>query len=247
MKIAVLLLSLLAVAAARRASRIHHGSVVSQKEVESLYPFVVGIMACGNDRRCSACTGSLVKSDTILAAAHCFCKFDYINVYFKTTSVQRGTMIPARSMQMNPNYRCGGNNHFQNDIATLKLSKPKTDITPIKLECRNEKVGEPITIIGYGRDERGNSGTLKVGHQKVGVCPKQQGPVICSDGNNRKQDLIDHGDSGGPMLVRSGRTFKQLGIQVGQTTWTMRSRRGTSSNTVQIFNRVSPYCQWILK
>lgn len=60
-----------------------------------------------------------------------------LQVYFKTTHVQKGAMIPAKSMKMNGSYKCGAQiNQFQNDIATLTLSKPKTDITPIKLECR---------------------------------------------------------------------------------------------------------------
>ena len=70
------------------------------------------------------------------------------------------------------------------------------------------------------------------------LCSSGQGPVICSDGNNR--DLIDHGDSGGPMLVKVGNGFKQLGIQVGQSTW-------SNGVTVQVFNRVSAYCDWIKK
>ena len=71
-KVSLLLFACLALASARRSSRILHGKEVTQQQARGIFGFVAHVWTC-KGRGCGSCTGSLVTPNRILVAAHCLC------------------------------------------------------------------------------------------------------------------------------------------------------------------------------
>merc|ERR1719229_1237553 len=142
-KILALLFCCLALASARRATRIRNGDNVSEADAKGKFGFVAYIASCKNGR-CGACTASLIGPDKVLTAAHCLCgKENYqIQVYLQTTRAWRGRKATGRLIWINRNYICPNR------------GAPGTD----------------VTMIGFGRDERGGSGVLKYGTRRTQQC-----------------------------------------------------------------------------
>merc|ERR1719229_129134 len=216
-----LLACVVAASYAARTSRIHHGRRVTQSEVESSLSFVVGLlMVDRSTRRASTCTGSLIAPNTVVTAAHCLCGARLsIRVYYKTTTQAQGRSVKVVRFQRATGFRCGNNRISQShlDVGKVTLGKALPGVRTIPLECRLPAVGrEQVGMIGFGLDENGNSGVLKIGFRRTRQCGSPVTNTICVDARVKGIDRTDRGDSGGPMVVRQGSGYALIGTVSGR-------------------------------
>ena len=207
---------------------------------EREFPFVVQIYHPEG-----RCTGTLIAPKWILTAAHC--TFASLVFGFRDLSrpYERFTVsfgydsrfqIVQRNAIVHPDYR-GAVVGLSNDIALLELNAPATYAVPVEiltdaLRAANPIVGTNAVIVGYGLTEYGRypGGPIKAELPIIQCSPRQLsqnefclrvsdavrtlGPAGAGPGNPAPAE----GDSGGPVLVRIGDSYKQVAIMKGTNT-----------------------------
>merc|ERR1719229_298796 len=214
-KILALLFCCLALASARRATRIRNGDNVSEADAKGKFGFVAYIASCKNGR-CGACTASLIGPDKVLTAAHCLCgKENYqIQVYLQTTRAWRGRKATGRLIWINRNYICPNRGAPGTDIGMIKLDQ-RLPVKTVPVNCDRVAPGTEVTMIGFGRDERGGSGVLKYGTRRTQQCRNMPG-AICVDATQGGKTMTFFGDSGGPLLMKKNGQYQVVGVVNGR-------------------------------
>jgi V8-like Glu-specific endopeptidase len=142
----------------------------------------VGLMSMNG----SACTGTLIRPNVVLTAAHCveYQTFDNQNFgQFVIDGGQQFAMDAARSFAQAPGAQ---------DIAVVRLSQavPGNVAQPASVAARAPGAGSPALIYGYGCGDRNN---LQDNHQGQ----KQRFSFTVGQGTFN----LCPGDSGGPTFV----------------------------------------------
>lgn len=141
------------------------------------------------------------------------------------------------------------------DIALIKLATPILDVAPIPLNRGERGFKETVEIIGKGATGKGDTGyqfsdphrtELRRAHNKI---TSAYGRWLCYSFDKPSEALpleggSGSGDSGGPLLVRSGENWSLVGLTSWvdpQSTVRVPGRYGQISCNV----RVSYYAEWI--
>jgi secreted trypsin-like serine protease len=168
-----------------------------------------------------SCTGSLIKPDTVVTAAHCI---RYNGREPSRTSVtfnsghkrEQYSIAVAHAVPM-PEYNPA---LIKDDIALLFLESAVSEPT-IELASADAPVGARVTAAGYGctgdpfkaQDPCGAPNRLReieVRTVAAGTCPDIAGPwQFCTYSKNRS---ANHGDSGGPVVWTDDGVQKLVGV-----------------------------------
>lgn len=141
------------------------------------------------------------------------------------------------------------------DIALIKLAKPISDVSPISLNKGEREFNEIVKIIGKGATGNGDTGyqfsdphrtELRRAENKV---TSAYGRWLCYSLDTPSEALpleggSGSGDSGGPVLIRSGKDWSLAGLTSWadpQSTIRVPGRYGQISCNV----RMSHYAEWI--
>ncbi len=200
----------------------HRSAIVNG--VESSGYSAIGALVAGNGA--SACTATLIGSRTLLTAAHCVDNHWPVDFYIESLSGPRYT---AASVSVHPGY--GGGNI--RDLAIVRLTQPVAGVEPLRLAEQAPRVGEVVTLVGYGKtgEGEGDFGTKRSTTSKVAKVFNELLTISGGEGN------VCDGDSGGPTLV--ARDGRDVVVGVHSTKGAVCGQQGNDM-------RVDAFLDWIL-
>ncbi|MDB5391456.1 MAG: sorting protein [Planctomycetaceae bacterium] len=184
------------------------------------------------------CTATLIAPQWILTAAHCSQGLGATDGTF----VIGGTTYHSVKVVVHPKYNSSklGTNSG-NDIALWKLDQPVSGITPSPILRSKLKVGQTLTLVGYGLGGDANGETGQYGTKRVGTTPLDglSAKLIRWNFDHPSESNTAGGDSGGPAFVLVNGTYYVAGVTSGGVL--ANSALGDKSADT----RVSAYAKWI--
>jgi len=141
----------------------------------------------------SLCTGSMLSPKTVLTAWHC------VAPRARAMRVVLGErQVAVKRIAIHPLLREDPDTGLiYNDIAILHLNRPIRTVNLSLLLSRSVKVEDQLTIVGYGLDEYGSTGTLRQGWTDVNMVNAEH---IITYFTLPKSNSCN-GDSGGPAIL----------------------------------------------
>lgn len=217
------------------------------------FPFIVDVRAPGG------CTGSVIRADLVLTAAHCVDTDDDPSVPFDISRSSvfignnrrgDGDLHSVRSITIHPEWDGNVNNGF--DVAVVSLEDP-TSVTPVRLAgpshqslwiadnwvrlvgfgatCANDPDGRFENCGIAGEEDATNDGRLRTARGVVENTNFSE-TVFTLRGD---EGFTCAGDSGGPALVElTDGSFRQIGV----SSWNNREDGTVCSNNRSGYARV---------
>jgi len=192
----------------------------------------VGIVG---DRFGGFCSGTLITPRDVATAAHCAVGINNTEGRFTV----EGTTYETRSIHVHPSY-----NDFtlSNDIAVFRLSRAVTNIAPSPIFRGTPRVGQMLTLVGYGAGGTGASGhTGDFGTKRVGLTPIDgvEETLITWRFDDETESNTAPGDSGGAAFLDVNGEYYLAGITSGGDRWDA----GFGDNSFD--TRVDSFADWI--
>ena len=152
------------------------------------------------------CTGSLVKDNLILTATHCFVKNEHGTAsFFDTRGGRKDKNQFSVKMKLVKKYP-------NSDLALARLARKVRNIKPLKIYKRKLNSGTTVKAIGYGMHGfMQNDGDLR--HLDLKVTYNSGNYIGTKIGRNNEGPCA--GDSGGPLLVKTGNSYAVAGTLYG--------------------------------
>ena len=231
-------------------------------EIESagtLYPYVASLWYSddGGDSWYRFCSGTLIKSDVVMTAAHCSRDISGkgYDIAAQVGSDDFGPntdspgWVSVSQLWWNPRY---STKSLANDLGLMLLDSPvdSSFAKPLSLPTSSQiaatKSITKFTILGWGIDQNGDSpGVLQGANildqaavaKKIWKTSFNPLTMIAAGAYNKKEKVYSggcSGDSGGPLVA----TLKNAKVLMGVTSW---GSSNCNSARPTIFTRVSYY------
>lgn len=171
------------------------------------------------DQNGDLCTGTALRRDLVLTAAHCVMR----PLRYTVKEFQTGQTVPVRAIARHPHFnpKAYAESRATADLALIKLKTTLPDIVmPAGLAAaRRVKVGETLTIVGFGTVADHSARGLGVPRMATLVVTGRPGSlqIRLTDGTalDRRPGLgACTGDSGGPAYDGQGP------LVIGVVSWT---------------------------
>ena len=151
------------------------------------------------------CTGTFIRQNLIITAAHCFIGGEVERVEISYTG---GTAVASRILINELFEQSQDLEAVANDLAFLFVSE-KQNVNTIPLCSKEPQIGEQATIAGFGKTDNlkpSEIGILREGFTKIAALDPTsavethgQVDTTTADGTNAS---TGEGDSGGPLLLK---------------------------------------------
>lgn len=200
--------------------------IVGGNVAPHIYPYMASLQAKNGKKWVHFCGASLIKSDTLLTAAHCV-KYLPTNPGSNYRAVLGKYVLSSKTTQgvytrtftkitVHPNYY-----NMNNDLAIIRISPLPTTIPTINFTMPVPPAGTMLTVIGWGYTTEGSGKTSDVLMQvdvpvvSLTVCkksyPSVTGQNVCAGYQQGGKDSCS-GDSGGPLFYNKTGNIQQIGI-----------------------------------
>jgi len=202
------------------------------------------------------CSGAVIAQDLILTAAHCM--MDVAS--YRVVAVNRA-FRPQRhavvATAVHPTFVRGTTPRTQPgvDLAILKLGRPLgPDFTPLDPMAADDiRTGERVTIAGFGLLSEWQRRTARVLRQidlvSLGPVEVANRVVIVADRNRMAETTgagACRGDSGGPVLARTGRGYRLDGI-ISWSSGALRTPDPSACGGLTAVTPISEHLDWVLQ
>lgn len=196
-------------------------------------PFVVQLAAGGE----TFCTGSLIRPQIVLTAAHCLVESKKVRVFVGRQDTQGNDGVELRATKRNYDKaalgrkgRASSGLAVSDDVGLLELERPVTEVAPVVLGTPEQASllapGKPLTITGWGvvndREETVDSSASRTLRsvtapvRSAAFCrgKLQTSPrgVLCVGRLERPVAGGCYGDSGGPLYAKTPAGAVQMGV-----------------------------------
>ena len=152
------------------------------------------------------CTGTLIAADVVLTAGHCV--EEAVDAFYTGAGQATPAVgpVPVAGMERHavidqmayPNYqpqnRCPNPTY---DEALLRLARPIAGVAPLPLSTRPPRAGAKCRAVGYGVHGSGSAVSVERKRAASEVVAGVEWSAIHVE---RGSGIVDHGDSGGPLL-----------------------------------------------
>jgi len=147
------------------------------------------------------CTGTLISATSVLTAAHCLEDSDsggFLGNREGTFEINGETYTTSK-ITPHPDYNT---NTLDNDLAIMELDRPVIGVTPSKIMTQTPKVGQILTLVGFGQGGTTNNPMDDFGTKRVGQTPIDNvSATVISWNFDVGESNTAPGDSGGPSFV----------------------------------------------
>lgn len=185
------------------------------------------------------CSGTLIDATHVLTAGHCADGVADASGRFAVG----GRTYSTRDVTVHPNYnRSRIGTDAANDLAIFELTQAVTNVAPSPLFEGTPRVGDTLTLVGYGAGASGGtSHNGSFGVKRFGTTPidSVSTRLISWRLDHLRESNTAPGDSGGPAYLNVAGVYYVAGVTSG----------GTQSNAgygdLSFDTRVDAYASWI--
>jgi len=222
------------------------------------YPWMASLLIECPQYECPmGCSASILSESFILTAGHCGTNGmsqkvneSAVNVYVGSTTTRTGKNHSVKTVTVHEKYN-DQNPNSTYDIAILELEEPLEFGDKVRAICLAQNVAqlmnETVVAVGWGQIAQGQrTNKLHEGEEhfvEANECVQEktnsqmdENFQLCTKGQ-----VARHGDSGGPLMAKSGDRWIQLGV----ASQLLRDDDGIEDNESNVYTKVAVFCAWI--